>query len=61
MMIYAKKELSAKLQAQGHKPVSQDITYDIFRFEKQLPSCFSTVDKSEYMIANNMTFVKGIL
>lgn len=61
MMIYVKKELSAELQSQGYKPVSEDVTYDIFRFEKQLPSCFSALDKSGYMIANSMTFVKGTL
>lgn len=60
MVIYAKKELSQKLQAKGLKPISEDVSYDTYSFDKQLPSCFSNVDKKDYMIANGISFVKGM-
>lgn len=60
MVVRVKKSLSLNLQKQGFKPLSVDIDYDIFQLDKQLQSCFSNVDKGEYIIMGGMSFVRGL-
>lgn len=60
MVVRVKKSLSLNLQKQGFKPLSVDIDYDIFQLDKQLESCFSNVDKSEYIFMGGMSFVRGL-